>query len=227
MSSPAIEFKHVAHRYHKKQKTPLYIEQWQVEAGQQIFLQGPSGSGKSTILNLLSGVLTATSGDIHVLGQNLSKMSNRQRDSYRARHIGVVFQTFNLIPYLSVLQNIELAVYFAKGDKQNTQTKAKQLLSELQLGEEILNQSVNQLSIGQQQRVAIVRALINEPELLLVDEPTSALDSEARDAFLTLLKNLVSKTNTTMLFVSHDKSIAHHFSQTVDIQSLISQKEPG
>lgn len=224
MSSPIIELNHVCHQYKSTQSSPLYIEHWQVQPGQQVFLQGQSGSGKSTLLNLLSGVLTAKSGEINILGQDLCQMSGRERDRFRAKHIGVVFQTFNLIAYLSVIKNIELAVYFAKGDKQAVVERAKQLLSKLQLSEDILSRKVSELSIGQQQRVAIVRALINQPELLLVDEPTSALDSAARDAFLTMLTSTVSETPTTMIFVSHDKTIAHHFSQTLDISTLLSKE---
>ena len=230
MSAAIIELNDVSHCYTKsqsKQTQPLYIEHLRVEAGQKLFLHGHSGCGKSTLLNLLSGVLTPQSGVIEILGQDLVKMSGAKRDAFRAKNIGVVFQTFNLIPYLSVSKNIELAVYFSKAKgfakalkKEDVSDRAKQLLSSLQLDESILNRKVSQLSIGQQQRVAIVRALINQPQLLLVDEPTSALDRVAADAFMTMLLDMVNKLKTTLVFVSHDMSIAQHFSQTIEMAEL-------
>ena len=223
MSAAIIELNHVSHRYTKsqnKQIQPLYIEHLGVEAGQKLFLYGHSGCGKSTLLNLLSGVLTPQSGVIEILGQNLGKMSGAKRDAFRAKNIGVVFQTFNLVPYLSVSKNIELAAYFAKAKEAQTIDRAKQLLSSLQLDESILNCKVSQLSIGQQQRVAIVRALINRPKLLLVDEPTSALDRAATDAFMTMLLDMVNELKTTLVFVSHDMSIAQHFSHTIEMTEL-------
>ena len=224
MSSPVIQLDNLCHHY-KQQKVPsLVIPHWQVEQNQQVFLHGDSGSGKSTLLNLLSGVLTPTSGSIQILAQHLETMSNSQRDRFRAQNIGVVFQTFNLVPYLSVLKNIELAVYFAKGDKQHLTAKIEQLLNKLNLSLDLLHKPVNQLSIGQQQRVAIVRALINKPQLLLVDEPTSALDASARDAFLSVLVEMSKEHNTSMVFVSHDKSIENYFSSSVEIESLIKKE---
>ena len=224
MSSPVIQLDNLCHQY-KQQKVPsLVIPHWQVEQNQQVFLHGDSGSGKSTLLNLLSGVLTPTSGSIQILAQHLETMSNSQRDRFRAQNIGVVFQTFNLVPYLSVLKNIELAVYFAKSDKQHLTARIEQLLNKLNLSLDLLHKPVNQLSIGQQQRVAIVRALINEPQLLLVDEPTSALDASARDAFLSVLVEMSKEHNTSMVFVSHDKSIEKYFSSSVEIESLIKKE---
>ena len=220
LSNLAIQVDNLCHQY-KQQNTPsIFIPTWQVNEGQQIFLHGDSGSGKSTLLNLLSGVLPATSGSIQILGQELTSMSNAQRDAFRAQNIGVVFQTFNLIPYLSVLDNIKLAVYLAKGKQSNLVPRVKQLINDLHLDKEIIHHSVNQLSIGQQQRVAIVRALINRPKLLLVDEPTSSLDSSARDAFLNILVKTSQQMETSMVFVSHDKSIEGYFTDSVEIASL-------
>ncbi|NVK24008.1 MAG: ABC transporter ATP-binding protein [Gammaproteobacteria bacterium] len=224
MSSPVIKLEGISHRYKQKNAPSLVIPAWQVESQQQVFLHGDSGSGKSTLLNLLSGVLTPTEGSIEVLGENLTKMSSAQRDQFRAQNIGVVFQTFNLIPYLSVLENIQLAVYFASKSQHQVIERAEHLLSNLHLDLNILKKPVSQLSIGQQQRVAIVRALINEPELLLVDEPTSALDASARDAFLNVLINTSKTNNTSMIFVSHDKAIEHYFSQSVEITALTEQQ---
>lgn len=227
MSEDALVLKNVHHQYGKSNKSgaQLRIPQWHVEKGDNVFLYGDSGSGKSTLLNLLSGVLKPNSGSIEILGQDLCTMSNTQRDAFRARHIGVVFQTFNLIPYLSVLKNIELAAYFAKNDVHAVKEHAQQLLSSLHLPDDILSKPVNQMSIGQQQRVAIVRALINYPEILLVDEPTSALDASARDAFMRVLLEITKETHTTLIFVSHDKALASFFKTQTNIRELVEAGE--
>ncbi|WP_034474808.1 ABC transporter ATP-binding protein [Aestuariibacter salexigens] len=227
-SVPAITLHHLLHRYKGGKHNDghvLSIPHWQVEQGDIVFLHGDSGSGKSTLLNLLSGVLSPTSGEISLLGESLTTMSGSQRDAFRARHIGVVFQTFNLIPYLPVLKNIQLAAYFGKQDLSQVREKAQQLLRNLRLDVSVLDKPVNQLSIGQQQRVAIVRSLINSPEILLVDEPTSALDASARDAFMQVLTEVVRQTNTTLIFVSHDKSLMSYFPTITDINALTGQEE--
>lgn len=218
-SPPAITIEKLLFSYGKKQQPVLKIADWQIEAGQRVFLSGASGSGKSTLLNLLSGMLVPQSGEIRLLGQAFSSLSARKRDKFRARHIGVVFQQFNLVPYLSVQANIELAAYFA-GGKQYASTRARQLLQQLQLPASLLNQRADALSVGQQQRVAIARALINQPELLIVDEPTSALDANARDAFIKLLLACCDQQQSTLLFVSHDASLAQYFESHQSIQQI-------
>src|SRR5690606_13748258 len=165
----------------------------------------------STLLNLLAGILLPNSGTIEILGQRLNALSARRRDKWRARHIGVVFQQFNLIPYFSAVDNIRLAAHFAR--TANATGRAKELLQALGIDENLHYQSASQLSIGQQQRVAIARALINQPELLIVDEPTSALDTQNRDAFMTLLLEQAQRNNTALIFVSHDLSLADSFSR--------------
>lgn len=189
----------------------LDIHHWSVGAGEQVFVHGPSGAGKSTLLNLLAGILLPSAGTIEILGNPLHTLSGSQRDKWRARHIGVVFQQFNLIPYLSGLNNIKLAAHFAKTT--NTSTRASELLTALGLESRIHDQPASMLSIGQQQRVAIARALINQPELLIVDEPTSALDQQNRDAFMSLLLSQVKLHDTTLIFVSHDLGLADRFSR--------------
>lgn len=189
----------------------LVIPQWSVQSGEQVFLHGPSGAGKSTLLNLLAGILLPNSGAIEILGQRLNALSARRRDKWRARHIGVVFQQFNLIPYFGAVDNIRLAAHFAR--TANATGRAKELLQALGIDENLHYQSASQLSIGQQQRVAIARALINQPELLIVDEPTSALDTQNRDAFMTLLLEQAQRNNTALIFVSHDLSLADSFSR--------------
>jgi putative ABC transport system ATP-binding protein len=219
----AVTLDNVRYQYGgaKAKSTKFYIPRWDVEENDTVFLHGESGSGKSTLLAMLSGMLVPDQGDVTVLGQSLSGMSNRERDAFRAQNIGVVFQTFNLIPYLSILNNIELAAYLAGKGKRDIRERAEQLMVSLKMSAELLERPVSQLSIGQQQRVAIVRALINAPRLLLVDEPTSALDASARDAFMDLLVAVVAENNTAMVFVSHDQALAKHFAKSVDIASVI------
>ena len=220
---PAIELHHVKHSYEKSQRT-MGISHWQVNRGERIFLHGPSGSGKTTLLNLLAGILEPNSGDIKLLGQAFSSLSSKKRDKFRARHIGVVFQQFNLVPHLSVQKNIALAAYFAGRDSDVT-VRLNHFLNQLHLPTDVAHQQASRLSVGQQQRVAIARALINEPEILLVDEPTSALDNDARDAFMTMLISLCKEANTTLLFVSHDQSLAQYLDSAVSLSSLCEFEE--
>ncbi|GAA3953359.1 ABC transporter ATP-binding protein [Allohahella marinimesophila] len=205
----------------------LSIPAWHVEEGEHVFLYGPSGSGKSTLLNILAGILKPLSGTVELLGSPFSALSARKRDEFRARHIGVVFQQFNLVPYLSVLDNILLAAHFGsrktpegRRSSADVQARAEALLARLSLDKSLLHQRADALSVGQQQRVAIVRALINDPELVIADEPTSALDSDARDQFIDLLLECVGDGKRALIFVSHDRSLASHFSTSVDLQTL-------
>lgn len=206
--------------YSAKEPEVLNIPHWQVMAGQQLFVQGPSGCGKSTLLNLLTGILKPSKGMVSLLGKDLASMSGHQRDRFRAQHIGVVFQQFNLIPYLSVADNIRLPGHFTQQHQLPTDQQVLELLDRLHMSAALVNQRADQLSVGQQQRVAIARALINRPEILLVDEPTSALDSAATGAFLELLLEVSRSQNSTLLFVSHDQQLAAYFDGQVNLPDL-------
>lgn len=195
-------------------KLILNINSWKVAAGEQVFVHGPSGGGKSTLLNLLSGMLQADTGEVSVMGQRLDKISSRQRDRFRADHIGYIFQQFNLIPYLDAIDNIKLAHQFAKENTSSSlEDEIKSLLSSFYIDPADWQKPVAKLSIGQQQRIAIARAMVNKPELLIADEPTSSLDQDNRDNFMKELMAMVSEHNTTLLFVSHDMSLAKHFNR--------------
>lgn len=211
----AIDLSNVRFHYPGRlTSTVLNIPSWSLSTGERAFVYGPSGCGKSTLLNLLSGLQAATEGQINILGQRLDQMSARQRDKFRADHIGYVFQQFNLIPYLNALDNILLASHFSKHqNKSQLQEEIKGLLSVLNIAERDWQAPTRNLSIGQQQRVAIARALINKPQLLIADEPTSSLDQTNRDAFMTQLMSMVAEHNITLLFVSHDMSLAEHFNR--------------
>ncbi|MFT2089692.1 ABC transporter ATP-binding protein [Paraglaciecola sp. 2405UD69-4] len=222
LQSSAIELNNVVHAYPGKQgdDKPLHFSQWNVEVGQLVFLHGDSGSGKSTLLNLLSGILAPQQGSIKLFGTEMNALSSSERDRFRAENIGVVFQQFNLIPYLNVEKNIELAVYLAKSSKQELSNTITKLMSALKLPNYILHKPVSSLSVGQQQRVAIMRAFINSPRLLLIDEPTSALDNSAKHAFMELLIDMCKINNTTMIFVTHDTGLASFFSLRTPIASF-------
>lgn len=210
-----INLNEVKFKYSEESNSPLLsIPSWKVNSGESVLLIGSSGSGKSTLLKLLSGILRADSGQISVAGHTLENMKDRQRDYFRASEIGYVAQSFNLIPYLSAIDNIKLTNYFAKSNNTKDQILAMEsLLLELNIKEPQWHKAINQLSIGQQQRVAIARAIVNKPKILLADEPTSALDEFNRDQFMSLLMNTADNHNMTTIFVSHDLSLSSHFSR--------------
>jgi len=195
-------------------KTILDIKSWSVSKQEQVFVHGPSGGGKSTLLSLLSGMLQATSGEVSILGERLDRMKPRQRDKFRANHIGYIFQQFNLIPYLDAVDNIQLAHQFSKKNAALALTQEiTSLLSTFHIDESDWHKPVTKLSIGQQQRIAIARAMINKPEILIADEPTSSLDQYNRDNFMQELMAMASENQTTLIFVSHDLSLANYFNR--------------
>ena len=204
-----INLENVSFKWHKKAASPtLTIEQLAIDEGEHVFLHGPSGSGKSTLLALLAGINVTTSGQLCVLNQNLSALTNAQRDAFRADHIGYIFQNFNLLPYLTPLENVCLGCQFSKKRQQHVLNQiesltkeAARLLNALGLEPHFHNQNVATLSIGQQQRVAAARAFIGSPELIIADEPTSALDTQNRESFIKLLFEQAKKV-TARLFLS-------------------------
>jgi len=206
----------------------LAIEQFQLLPGERLFLYGASGSGKTTLLNLLAGVLVPDKGDISLLGSSFSQCSARQRDQIRADHLGFIFQVFNLLPYLSLLDNVLLPCRFSARRAQRARQRhgseeaaAHFLLATLGLADPtLLKRPVIELSVGQQQRVAAARALIGEPELIIADEPTSALDSDMRETFIELLNSQVAQSGSALLFVSHDMSLATGFSRSLSLTEL-------
>ncbi|MDI9244314.1 ABC transporter ATP-binding protein [Marinobacter sp. CHS3-4] len=203
-------------------KAPLRYPDVTLQAGSHLFLQGPSGSGKSTLMSLLGGLITPSEGRLEVLGTSLASLSSGQRDRFRADHIGVIFQQFNLVPYLSPMDNVRLPCRLSRKRLQRAKpdatTEARSLLTALGIPEDSWHRSVLQLSVGQQQRVAAARALIGGPELILADEPTSALDTNNRDRFIALLLELAAKQRCSVVFVSHDQSLANQFDQQLHLQ---------
>ena len=199
-----------------------------ITSGEKVFLKGPSGSGKTTLLGLIGGVLVPERGRVSLLGTPINQLKPAARDRFRADHVGFIFQMFNLIPYLSVLENVLLPLSFSPERRQKLATagqsgneEAVRLLAQLGLSDPaLLARPVTALSIGQQQRVAAARALIGRPEILIADEPTSALDSDTREAFIRLLFKECEAAGSTLLFVSHDSGLEHLFDRSLSLAEL-------
>ena len=223
MAEPIINLQNVRFRWPEQEADLLYLPELVVKRGEHLFIQGPSGSGKTTLLNLLTGINLPRSGSISVLGTSLDRLSSTKRDQFRADHLGVIFQQFNLLPYLSLMENVQLPCGFSQRKKANAgniQETALRLLAQLGIAKSLLDQSVSKLSVGQQQRTAVARALIGSPEIVIADEPTSALDSDNRDRFLELLFQETEAQQSTLIFVSHDQHIARQFDQVVDLMEI-------
>ncbi|UCB55830.1 MAG: ABC transporter ATP-binding protein [Thiotrichales bacterium] len=226
--APVIEISNLRFAWKKRVEPVLSIASLQVNRGERVFLRGPSGSGKSSLLNLLAGVALPQSGRLKVLGQDMTALSSAQRDHFRAHHIGFIFQMFNLIPYLSVVENVTLPCRFSKKRKHKVlaqadsqQDEAIRLLGHLDMAQaDVLHKPVSELSVGQQQRVAAARALIGSPELVIADEPTSSLDADRRTAFIDLLFRECDSANATLIFVSHDNSLVAPFERTIEFHEL-------
>lgn len=202
----------------------LLLPSLDIKLKEHLFIKGPSGCGKSTLLGLLTGINTAQSGEVSILNTNLGHLKPSLRDCFRADHIGYIFQQFNLLPYLSVLDNVILPCQFSTVRKQKVtgdiKLAAQQLLERLHLPRALIHKPVVELSIGQQQRVAAARALIGSPELIIADEPTSALDHDNRSAFIELLMEEVERANSTLIFVSHDPTLEPLFKRSINLQTI-------
>ena len=219
----SVQIRELIFRWPGQQNPLLVCESLDIERGEKVFLQGASGSGKTTFLGLLGGVLTPEAGSISVLGMPVNRMKGASRDRFRADHIGFIFQLFNLLPYLSVLDNVLLALKFSARKRKKVacqpQKEALRLLESLGLQDKF-NKGVQELSVGQQQRVAVARALIGRPELVIADEPTSALDADARGAFMELLFEEVSRAGSTLIYVSHDPEVSSRFDQHLSVSQF-------
>lgn len=202
----------------------LDIPQFELQRGERLFLKGPSGSGKTTLLGLLGGIQLPQQGQLTLHGTALSQLKPAARDHFRADHIGYIFQQFNLLPFLGVLDNVLCALTFSPSKRAriagDPRQEARRLLTALQLPAALHERPVHRLSVGQQQRVAAARALIGAPPLVIADEPTSALDSDNRTAFLQLLFAECERQGSTLLFVSHDAQLEPLFDRAENMQLL-------
>lgn len=211
----------------------LDVPDFKVSRGERVFMHGPSGSGKSTLLSLVAGVLEPGAGRIVVLGQDLAALSARARDRYRAANVGFVFQMFNLVPYLTALDNILLPCRFSCERVSRLEVpapaEARRLAERLDLEAGLLDRPASELSVGQQQRVAAARALIGRPGLVIADEPTSALDADRQQRFLDLLLAECDAAGATLLFVSHDHRLSRRFERLVELRDInhVGRRAPG
>ena len=208
--------------YHYRDGKKIIFPEIEVERGERLLIRGFSGCGKTTLLSLIAGALKLQNGDIKFDGNEYSKMSSLLLDKFRADHIGYIFQTLNLIPFLSVSENIALGIKFSKSRKSKVNDLNQEivrLVNSLGLGKEVLKTPVNRLSVGQQQRVAVARALLGKPDLILADEPTSALDSGTTKKFLNEVMETFDSTRQAIIMVSHDTSIAPYFDSVIDFNS--------
>lgn len=192
------------------------IDQFSMAQGQQIALEGGSGSGKTTLLHLIAGILQADRGTISVGGESMTGISESARDQLRARHIGYVFQTFNLLQGYSALENVTLGMAFGKGVDRKL---AMNLLDRVGLSDR-KNYLPRQLSVGQQQRVAVARALANRPGLVLADEPTGNLDRTRAFEALHLIREICRENNAALLLVSHDHEILSQFEERQSLAQI-------
>jgi putative ABC transport system ATP-binding protein len=209
--------------YSYKANTPILdIEEFKIEADDSTFLFGPSGCGKSTLLGLIAGILKPSKGELHILDTNFATATAIERDRVRAKYIGYIFQAFNLVPYLSVEENVALPAMFGRTHSlkfSDDSEEVRYLCDALGISQFMAN-PVSELSIGQQQRVAAARALFGSPKIILADEPTSALDTDSRSDFIKLLLDVAKSAQLSILFVSHDLSLASHFCHQVSLRSI-------
>jgi putative ABC transport system ATP-binding protein len=220
-SIPALQIGDLRYRWPGAAADVLQIDALSVAAGERVFLRGPSGCGKSTLLSLMAGVLLPDAGTVALLGQPWSGLSSARRDRRRADHLGYIFQQFNLLPYLSVLDNVRLPGRFSRRRAERTRAgDAERLLERSGLAEALWSRPAQALSVGQQQRVAAVRALIGGPELVVADEPTSALDEDLRESFMDLLLESCAEAGSALVFVSHDSRLAARFDRQLDLPAL-------
>jgi putative ABC transport system ATP-binding protein len=223
-----VELNNLQFSWPAEKRTVLDIKSLHIHQGERVFIEGSSGSGKSTLLNLIAGVVIPQNGSVSVLGSHLNKQSNGDRDLFRADHIGFIFQLFNLIPYLSIIENVTLPCHFSRLRREKAEKavgslekEALRLLDHLGMADSnLLPRKVAELSVGQQQRVAAARALIGSPELLIADEPTSSLDTRLREDFIRLLFQECDRDTTTLVFVSHDPLLESFFDRTIRLSEI-------
>lgn len=217
-----LQLDDVRFRWPGRASFTLSVPEFAVAEGETVLILGESGSGKSTLLSLICGTILANAGSVRVAGSNMSSLSGGQRDQHRANTIGMVFQQFNLLPFGTVLDNILLPLRFApkrRAQVRDGPAEARRLCGALGLPD-LLSSKAGTLSVGQQQRVAVARALIGQPPVIIADEPTSALDATTQSAFLDVLFEQVTSQQTTLLMVSHDPSLGARFDRVVQMSDV-------
>ncbi len=194
----------------------INVPHFEIDAGKQIALRGSSGAGKTTFLNLIAGILQADNGSIVLASEEITALSESERDRLRAHYIGYIFQTFNLLAGYTALENVMLGMMFGKGIDTNF---AQHLLERVGLGDR-MGYRPSQLSVGQQQRVAVARAVANRPRLVLADEPTGNLDYHHSNEAVTLIREICHENNAALLIVSHDSEVLGQFEEAKDFAQV-------
>ncbi len=235
-ASPALDLSGLRYRWPGASADILQLGPLLLQPGETVFLRGPSGCGKSTLLALAAGVLLAQGGQCSLAGQPWAALAGGARDRRRADHLGYIFQQFNLLPYLSVIDNVRLPLRFSPrraeqaarvGGDRTGDDAAAELLHHTGLPRALWQAPAAHLSVGQQQRVAAARALIGAPELVIADEPTSALDEALRESFMALLLARCAAAGSALLFVSHDLRLAAAFDRVIDLPSINLARPPA
>jgi len=184
-----------------------------IQLGEMTMLVGPSGCGKTTLISILSGILSATTGDISVMGKSLNRMTDRQKVLFRRQHIGFIFQQYNLLPALTAAENAAMPLIAAGVDMQLAVIRATEILDQIGMGSQV-SKRPNQLSGGQQQRVAIARSLVHHPQFIVCDEPTAALDAKTGGDVMQILRSIADDQGRAVLIVTHDNRI-HRFADRI------------
>lgn len=227
MNLETISIDSVRFYWSRNSNFKIFIPKLNISKGEKVLLLGESGSGKTTLLSLICGFLSPVSGDIYINQKQISSLAAGKRDEYRSDNIGIIFQQFNLLPYANVIDNILLPLYFSKKRAANVSNQRKMainLCNNLRLPQNIEKMKASDLSVGQQQRVAVARALIGNPPLIIADEPTSSLDSDVQNIFLELMFSQIEENNSTLLMVSHNKSLSTYFDRVIDIKDILIQE---
>jgi putative ABC transport system ATP-binding protein len=214
MQGPMVQIRNVSKRFARDGFEVIALDHvdLQIQQGDFLALMGPSGSGKSTLLNLLAGIDRCTEGEVDVMGVDLAKLSESQLAGWRNRHIGYIFQTFNLVPVLTAFENVELPLLLTKLSKAARRKNVETALELVGLTERMHHQP-RQLSGGQEQRVAIARAIVTDPDLILADEPTGNLDARSGEEILNILATLNRELHKTIIMVTHDPHAARYATQ--------------
>ena len=222
MSKNLISVKNLNYSLGNNTKFSLKINKFILKKSDSFLIYGDSGLGKSTFLNLLSGTLRPKEGAINILGTNIVDSSSAVKDKIRGDHFGIVFQTFNLLPYITVKNNILLGkAYSNRKQLLSSNDEVKILMDKLSLNyKDFVDRKAYELSIGQQQRVAVARALIGKPEIIIADEPTSALDQDNQKEFINLLFKSLDENEQGLIMVSHDKKLSNKFKIVKNITEI-------
>ena len=227
MAKPVLKLRKVFFRWPGRSSFSLSLADLTVSYGEKLLLLGASGTGKSTLLSVISGTLLPDQGSVEIAKTEITNLSASARDRFRAEQLGVIFQQFNLLPFGSVADNILLPLRFApirRNRVKDAKSEVARLCAALGLPVDIGREKASSLSVGQQQRVAVARALIGHPPLIIADEPTSALDINSQDAFLDLLFTQAQTQGTSIVMVSHDERLGPRFDRILHMEEIVEFK---